>query len=140
MPKTTTKSAKLEVIKAFFFSPPFARPRERTCMKMQSTVSRFVIGQLNVLAAGVYARTFHPGQFTGSCSEGVNAFNAVRELSVCSFYLFLCFCLFYFFVFVLLSGFLGGHTLFSVVSLFMEDGCNHARTLSPLTYAPYNNI
>ena len=86
---------------------------------MQRTVSRFVIGQLNVLAAGVYACTFHPGHFTGSGSEGVNAFNAVRELSVCSFYLFLCFCLFYFFVFVLLSGFLGGHTLFfSCVSVY----------------------
>ena len=43
-------------------------------MKMHSIQSRFVIGPLNILFAGVYVSIFQPGNFTGWGSEGVKQF------------------------------------------------------------------
>ena len=59
---------------------------------MHIIVSRFIVEPLNVLVAGIYTCTFQPGNFTGSGSEGDNASNAVREMSVCSVVLCVCVC------------------------------------------------
>ena len=64
--KRPIEIARPETIKAFH---PFARARERTCIKMHSTESRLVTGPLSILFAGVYVSIFQPGNFTGWGSE-----------------------------------------------------------------------
>ena len=49
----------------------FACARQRISIKMCNIESRFVIGPSNVLSAGGYVCTFHPGNLTGCGSEGV---------------------------------------------------------------------
>ena len=41
-------------------------------IKMHIIESRFVIGPSNTMFAGMYLRTFEPGNLTGWGSEGVN--------------------------------------------------------------------
>ena len=63
--KTTSKSAKSEIIKAPTPPPPhpFAWAREMISIKMHSVESRFLTGSSNILSAGVYVCTFQPGIF-----------------------------------------------------------------------------
>ena len=77
--KTTSRSARFEILKPFIF---YALACERPCIKTHRTESRFVTGLENIAFVAMCAWTFQPGNLTGWGNEGVKTGNKCSGLRV----------------------------------------------------------